>query len=90
MTTSSSAYAALTVKTNAPWIFENMPESAVVMLVVTMVVGGHDIERQERVKSMSECWERAQATMQEMRTQHSEVKITRIGIGCVIDLGNPI
>ncbi len=67
-----------------------MPETAAIILVITMTISGHDIERQEFTKSLSECWERAQATMEQIRTQHSEdVQITKIGIGCVIDLGNP-
>jgi len=67
-----------------------MPETAAIILVITMTIGSHEIERHELTKSLSECWERAQATMQQIRTQQREdVKITKIGIGCVIDLGNP-
>jgi len=54
-----------------------------------MTVGGHDIERNERIKSLSECWDRAKVTMEELRTKHTDVQITKIGIGCAIDLGNP-
>jgi hypothetical protein len=64
--------------------------NGLVILVITLTIGGHDIERQERVKSLSECWDRAKATMEEIRSNHTDdVKITRIGIGCSIDLGNP-
>ncbi len=66
-----------------------MPETFVVILVITMTVGGHDIERNERIKSLSECWDRAKVTMEELRTKHTDVPITKIGIGCAIDLGNP-
>ena len=67
-----------------------MPETAAIILVITMTIGGHDIERHEITKSLSECWERAQATMEQIRTLHHEdVKVMKIGIGCVVDFGNP-
>jgi len=41
------------------------------------------------MKSLSECWDRAKATMEELRTKHTDAQIMKIGIGCVIDVGNP-
>ncbi len=65
-------------------------DAVIVTLIITMTVAGHDIERHENIKSLSECWDRAKETMEEIRKQHSEtVPIKKIGIGCVIDMGNP-
>ena len=67
-----------------------MPETSAIILVITMTIGGHDIERYESTKSLSECWERAQATMQQIQAQHyDDIRITKIGIGCVVDMGDP-
>jgi hypothetical protein len=60
----------------------------IVTLVVTMVINGNDYEQHQRMGSVSECWERAQGMMHVAMEQHDD-SIKKIGIGCVIDAGDP-
>lgn len=62
-----------------------------ITLVITMVVGGHDVERHQPMSSVDQCWVEAQKIMDEMRSNHNHdgAKISKIGIGCVIDDGDP-
>ena len=64
----------------------------IITLVITMVVGGHDVERHQPMASIEECWHEARMIMDEMRTQHDHdgANITKIGIGCVMDAGDPV
>lgn len=62
----------------------------VITLVVTMVVDGRDFERHERLGSLPICWEKAQQTMESIRTsEHHGISITNVGVGCVIEIGDP-
>ena len=64
----------------------------IVTLVVTMVIGGRDFERNERMSSLEECWETARARMETLRNVELEDghgKLTKIGVGCVVDAGDP-
>jgi hypothetical protein len=61
----------------------------IITLVITMVVGGHDVERHQPMSSMKQCWIEARKTMAEMQFSHDNAKITKIGIGCVVDGGDP-
>ena len=60
-----------------------------ITLVITMVVAGRDVERHQTMTSLEQCWVEARKTMDEMRHHHPDAKITKIGIGCVVDDGDP-
>ncbi len=60
------------------------------MLVVVMTVNGQDVERQEIVGSVSECWEVAAKRLSELYAQREHANITKLGVGCVIDLGKSL
>jgi hypothetical protein len=62
----------------------------IVTLVITMIVDGRDFERHEPMPSIEECWTKARTTMEEIRaSEHKEIDIRQIGVGCVIDAGDP-
>lgn len=64
--------------------------TTIVTLVITMLVDGQDFERHERMESIPACWEAAQRTMEDIRSaQHSDIVIRNVGVGCVIDSGDP-
>jgi hypothetical protein len=67
------------------------PKSVIVTLVITMVVAGQDVERQMPMTSIEQCEIEAHRTMEEMTgTRHADAKISEIGVGCVVKLGNPL
>jgi hypothetical protein len=62
----------------------------IVTLVITMMVDGQDFERHERMESLSACWEAAQRTMEDIRSaEHADIVIRNVGVGCVVDPGDP-
>lgn len=62
----------------------------IVTLVITMMVDGQDFRRNERMESIAACWERAQRTMDDIRSsEHRGITIRNIGVGCVVDAGDP-
>jgi hypothetical protein len=61
----------------------------IITLVITMIVGGQDIERHQPMASIEQCWHEAQMVMDEMMHHHLDAKVTKIGIGCVVDAGDP-
>ena len=64
--------------------------SVIVTLVVTMIVDGQDFERHERMESIPACWEAAKRTMEDIRSaEHRDISIRNVGVGCVIDSGDP-
>jgi hypothetical protein len=60
----------------------------VITLVTTMSINGMDYDRHDKMGSLSECWERAQAKMTEMLAMKDH-PATNIGIGCVVGLADP-
>jgi hypothetical protein len=62
-----------------------------VALDITMLVAGQPFERREPMLDIETCWREARVRMEAMRGKvHDGAKITRIGIGCVIDTGAPV
>lgn len=62
----------------------------VVTLVITMIVDGQDFQRHEPMISIDACWVRARETMENIRTaEHKDIDIRMVGVGCVIDSGDP-
>ena len=61
----------------------------IITLVITMVVGGHDVERHQPMASVEQCWVEAAKVMDEMRFRHVGAGISKIGIGCVVSEGEP-
>ena len=53
-------------------------ETIIVTLFVAMTIGGQDIERHEQVKSLTECWDRAQMRMAEMMASRPEIVTRKI------------
>ena len=62
----------------------------IVILVVAMTVNGRDVERQDMVDSVSKCWEMAAKRMNDLYAQREHANITKIAVGCVIDMGKSL
>ena len=62
-----------------------------ITLVIIMTIGGQDFERHETMKSVSECFARAQERTNILLGAEIEdhKTVTQIGAGCVIDYGSP-
>ena len=63
--------------------------NVVVVLVVVALVGGHHTERHATFTSTDECWVAARAELQHLVDEHPE-GVTRVGVGCTVDLGAPL
>lgn len=64
--------------------------AVVITLVITMIVDGQDFQRHESMASIEACWVRARETMEDIRTsEHKDIDIRFVGVGCVIDSGDP-
>lgn len=62
----------------------------IVTLVITMTVDGRDFERHQPMESLPACWEAAQHAMEDIRSaEHKDIILRNIGVGCVIDSGDP-
>ena len=62
----------------------------IITLVITMIVDGRDYERHQPMSSIEQCWVEAKATMENIRTaEHQDISIRNVGVGCVIDAGDP-
>ncbi len=62
-----------------------------ITLVVTMVIAGHDAGRHEKMASRDACWTEARRVMEELlKPADDRPAITMIGIGCVVEKGEPL
>jgi hypothetical protein len=60
----------------------------IITLVIVFTVMGQSFERREMMPNLPACWQRAPERMNEIQKAHPG--ITKIGVGCTIDDGEPV
>jgi hypothetical protein len=61
-----------------------------VTMVIVMTMHGQDFERHEFMPSMEQCWRTAADRMEKLTNTYNDAAgIAKIGIGCVLNKGEP-
>ena len=65
--------------------------SSIITLVVIMTINGKDFERHEIMPNIEQCWVMAAERMEMLSHAHigEGTMISKIGVGCVKDAGDP-